>query len=89
MSDKTITLTLGGKNNFNVKKVIDEEGIERFEVVMGDHRYGGSHHVAGPGPWAEVMDALNGFRDEAAEAGEALVQVATLTATGAQEDSST
>lgn len=86
MSDKQITLSLGGRAGFGVKKIFEDNGIERFEVLMNAGGYGGATNIAGPGPWAEVMDALAAFREEAAEAAEALVKVATLTATGQQED---
>lgn len=85
MSEKKIILSLGGKFGFNVKKTF-ADGLERFEVSMEDLTYGGRCSIAGASPWAEAMDALNAFREEAAEVAEALVQIATLTATGQQED---
>lgn len=86
MSEQKIILNLGGKHRFNVTKTFDG-GAERFCVGTGVGRYGESESdIASGATWAEAMNALNAFREEAAEATEALVQISTLTATGQHED---
>lgn len=84
MSEKKITLNLGGKHDFVVTKSFVDD-VERFTISQGTTNYG-DRRVLAEGPWIEASAALSGFRDEADAAAEALVQIATLTASGGQED---
>jgi len=86
MSEQKIILNLGGRYDFRVEKTVAESGVERFQVSSGELHYGGGRLIAGPAAWAEAMDAMNVFRAEAADAAEALVQISTLTASGAHEE---
>lgn len=89
MSDsKGIQFKLGGKFQFVVTKTFVND-IERFSVRIGNGEgYVQSYlTLADDLTWAEASAAMNKFRDEFDDAFETLVQVSTLTTSGAHEES--
>lgn len=87
MSDiKSIVLNQGGRWDFKVTKMVTDD-IDRFTVTLGNLDYGRGIEIAGMATWAEASAAMNKFRAEFDDAFEALVQISTLTPSGAHEES--
>lgn len=89
MSDgKGIEFKLGGKYQFVVTKAFVEDG-ERFSVRIGTGEGYGEPtlQIAENLTWVEASSAMNKFRDEFDDAFETLVQISTLTPSGAHEES--
>jgi hypothetical protein len=64
-----------------VQKSIAEDETERFTV---GHR---GFIITLDRPWAEASAAMNNFRDEFEDAFNALIEISTLTPSGAHEES--
>lgn len=89
MSDKSIILKQGGKHGFAVTKQIIEDDAARYSVSVGMDGFGTNPRwIANVQPYAEAMEALNRFREEADDAFYALQALATLTTTGTQATAS-
>lgn len=83
---KSINLNQGGRWDFAVAKVCSDD-LERFTVKIGNINYGNGLEIAGMVTWAEASAAMNKFRDEFEDAFNALIEISTLTPSGAHEES--